>query len=229
MNIPNDWRSLAVSEERRLRLLRMLRPSLGLVAAAWGALAAGCATPAASVASPPVAQSIPAESRVATTIQVLREGDTIGIVFPNVPSMNVNQQIRQDGFISLALVGEVAASGKTPAELEQEISRLYSRELTSPEVTITVVSAAFDFYVSGEVRQTGKFVASRRLTALEAVMEAGGFNPETADTRRVVVIRNGGRDRFTLDLQAILDGQSTEPFYLERSDIVNVPKRFQIL
>jgi len=67
------------------------------------------------------------------------------------------------------------------------------------------------------------------LTALEAVMEAGGFNPETADTRRVVVIRNGGRDRFTLDLQAILDGQSTEPFYLERSDIVNVPKRFQIL
>ena len=56
-------------------------------------------------------------------------------------------------------------------------------------------------------------------------MEAGGFT-RTARTHHVVVIRNGGKNNksYILDLGPLLKGKPQPPFYLQQSDVVNVPE-----
>jgi protein involved in polysaccharide export with SLBB domain len=68
------------------------------------------------------------------------------------------------------------------------------------------------------------------LTALEAIMKAGGFNYTTANLKAVKVIRteNGLHKNYIVNLKDVLDGKSDKSFYLQPGDIVYVPERFQM-
>jgi polysaccharide export outer membrane protein len=159
---------------------------------------------------------------------ILGEGDVLKITFPGSPSLNTIQTIRNDGIISLPLVGEIKAAGHTPAELDQKLMDLYESQLTTKEVSVEVQSASFPIYVTGAVLRPGKIMSDHPITALEAVMEAGGFDYMKANTKAVVVIRKeaGGTKNYTLNLKAVMDGQTGEPFYLKPADIVFVQEKF---
>jgi len=152
----------------------------------------------------------------------------VHIKFPGAPAMDTTQPIRRDGRISLQLVGEIYAAGLTPSELEAELSKAYSSQLLAKEVVVTVESSAFPVYVSGAVLRPGKIVSDRPITALEAIMEAGGFDYAKANVKSVAVIRreNGQTQHFTLNLKRVLQGVDTEQFALKPSDIIYVPERF---
>ena len=158
----------------------------------------------------------------------LREGDVLKISFPGAPNLNTSQQIRRDGKIVLPVVGEVIAAGLSPAELQQQLLTLYSPELLSKEVTVAVESSSFTIFVTGAVIKPGKVLSDHPITALEAIMEAGGFDYAKANLKAVVVVRNeNGRTRnYTLNLKQVLQGNDNEPFYLKPSDIVYVKERF---
>ncbi len=159
---------------------------------------------------------------------VLREGDTVRITFPGAPNLNTVQQIRRDGRIALQLVGEFQAAGLTPAQLEQQLIKLYGPQLQAKEVTVAVDSSAFPIYVTGAVLRPGKIMSDRPLTALEAIMEAGGFDYTKANLKAVAVIRqeNGRAARHTLNMKRVLDEGDTEPFSLRPADIIYVPEKF---
>jgi protein involved in polysaccharide export with SLBB domain len=74
-------------------------------------------------------------------------------------------------------------------------------------------------------------VSSRPLTAIEAIMEAGGPDYTRANLKSVRITRVGKdkMEHFTLNLKEVLDGKSNESFYLKPSDIVYVPEKFQWL
>lgn len=156
------------------------------------------------------------------------EGDVLKISFVGAPQLDTTQEVRRDGRISLPVVGEVTAAGLAPAEFAKELSTRFSSELLSNEVVVTVMSSAYNVNVSGAVLRPGKYTSKRPLTALEAVMEAGGFDHAKANTKRVVVVRheNGKVSNYVLDLSQVLEGRPSEPFYLKPSDIVYVPTRF---
>ena len=162
---------------------------------------------------------------------VLREGDTIRVTFPGTPALNGGQAqaIRRDGKISLPLVGDVVAAGKTPADLEKELAKLYANQLLDNKVVVTVESSSFPVYVSGAVLRPGKVLSDHPMTALEAIMEAGGFDENRANEKKVQVIRNnkGHMEHYTLNLKRVIDGLDNQPFYLRPGDIVHVPVRFQ--
>lgn len=126
------------------------------------------------------------------------------------------------------MVGEVVASGQTPSELEKKLLELYSSQLVSKEVTVTVVSSSFSVYVSGAVFKPGKVVSDHPMSALEAVMEAGGFDASKADMQavRIVRVQDGSTRTYIVNLKVALEGGPSEPFYLKRSDIVHVPEKF---
>ncbi len=168
------------------------------------------------------------ETQVRPESIVLHEGDTVHIKFPGAPAMDTTQPIRRDGRISLQIVGEIYAAGRTPSELEAELSKAYSSQLLTKEVVVTVESSAFPVYVSGAVLRPGKIVSDRPITALEAIMEAGGFDYAKANVKSVAVIRreNGQTQHFTLNLKRVLSGEDTEQFTLKPSDIIYVPERF---
>ena len=200
------------------------RPRAVMLASSWLFLLAfaGCQTqtPGLSVAG---GQS-PSRSEAVS----LREGDVLRISFPGAPKLDTTQQIRTDGKITLPLVGEIAVAGTTPAKLEQELSNRYASQLQSKEVTVAVESASFPVYVTGAVLHPGKISSNHPLSALEAVMEAGGFDYAKANLKAVRVVRHEGGvvKHFTLDLKAALQGGQSEPFNLQPSDIVYVPERF---
>lgn len=159
----------------------------------------------------------------------LREADVIKVTFPGAANLDTTQAIRRDGLIALPLVGEVQASGKTPAAFQAELVKLYSTQLVSKEVLVTVVSSTFPTFVTGAVLRPGKISSDHPITVLEAIMEAGGFDAAKADLRAVKIVRQtqGGRtENFTVNVKQMLEGTQNEPFYLKPSDIVFVPERF---
>jgi polysaccharide export outer membrane protein len=159
---------------------------------------------------------------------VMREGDSVRISFPGAPNLNAVQQIKRDGRIALQLVGEVQAAGLTANQLEQELLKLYGPQLQTKEVTVAIESSQFPVYVTGAVLHPGKITPDRPMTALEAIMEAGGFDYARANTKAVTIIRHeGGRtEHFKLNLKRVLQGEQEEPFDLKPSDIIYVPERF---
>jgi polysaccharide export outer membrane protein len=183
-------------------------------------LIAGCQTP--QFADPPVVQQIKPDAIV------LREGDIVRITFPGAPNLNAAQTIRRDGKIALQLVGEVQAAGLSPGTLEKELIKLYAPQLQTKEVNVTLESSAFPLYVTGAVLHPGKITSDRPLTALEAIMEAGGFDYAKANLKAVRVIRHekGRTEHYVLDLKSVLRGEQNDPFNLKPADIIYVPERF---
>lgn len=216
---------LACFGRRRFTLVGLLAGVLSLL------LLSGCSSPNMRVADGGVPANVAAEAAAqyaqgpSTT---LREGDVIKLTFPTASNLDTQLQIRRDGKIALPIVGEVQAAGLEPVNLERQLMELYSTELVSGEVFVSVVSSSYPIFVTGAVVRPGKIEADRPMTALEAIMEAGGFEMTKANGEQVVIVRHGeaGVRNFTLNLRDVLEGRSRETFYLQPSDIVYVPERF---
>jgi polysaccharide export outer membrane protein len=161
----------------------------------------------------------------------LREGDVIKVSIPGAPNLDTVQTIRRDGRIDLALVGEVQVAGLKPTELQAELIKLYAPQLVSKEVIVSIVSSSCTAFVTGAVLRPGKIVSDHPITALEAIMEAGGPDYAKANLKAVVVIRqeaDGKTQNYTVNLKLVIEGKQNNPFYLKPSDIVYVPEGFNI-
>lgn len=158
---------------------------------------------------------------------ILQAEDQLSITFPGAPELDAQIQIRRDGVISVPIVGEVLAAGKTPRELEALLAAKFENQLVSNEVMVTVVESHFTYYLEGEVMSPGIIRSFRQLSVLEAIIAAGGINKVTGKMKSVVVIRRKGDkyQHFELDLAAVIDGKKDSAFVLESYDIVSIPQR----
>jgi polysaccharide export outer membrane protein len=112
--------------------------------------------------------------------------------------------------------------------MEKELLKQFGSQLQTKEVSVAVQSAAFPVYVTGAVLRPGKVTSDRPMTALEAVMEAGGFDYTKANTKavRVLRIQNGHTEHYNLNLKRVLQGEESQQFSLQPGDIVYVPEKF---
>ena len=163
---------------------------------------------------------------VSQTPNYLNSGDEIKITFPAAPELNQTQKIGTDGTLSLPLIGEVHAAGKSPGDLEHELAALYKPQLQDNEVIVTLETRAVPVVVSGAVQKPGKIIFERPATVLEAIMEAGGFTPE-ADLKKVSLIRivKGEHYSETFDLRPVLRGVPTRAVYVNGGDVIYVPEK----
>jgi polysaccharide export outer membrane protein len=201
-------------------------PALKLTALVFAAAAAfsGCDTMPTGDASPGKSQLEKPHSEAI----ILREGDTLKITFPGSPNLDTTQPIRRDGKLNLPLIGEMDAAGLSPAALQEKLLQAYASQISTKEVMVQVESSTFPVFVSGSVVHPGKILSDHPMTALEAVMEAGGFIYETANMKEVRIVReeNGVFQHFVVNLKSVLKGEETKPFYLKPNDIIYVPERF---
>lgn len=157
----------------------------------------------------------------------IQAGDVLELRFTYATQFNESQAVRSDGKLDLAMVGEVQAEGKSIPQLRQELMAAYASKLNYPDLTVIMRSQAnSQVYVGGEVRAPGLIRVRNRLTALEAVMRAGGFDPKTAAMSSVIVVRHKGDERYgcRVDLTGDIDGQAGKVFWLQAGDIVWVPR-----
>lgn len=159
---------------------------------------------------------------------VLREGNVVNVTFPGSSSLDTSQQIRSDGRIVMPLIGEVTAAGLTPEELQNELIKLYAPQVQTKQVVVTLQSSGFPIYVTGAVLKPGMIDADHPMSVLEAIMDAGGFDPTTANLKAVVVVRQGkdGTTKFTVNVKNMMNGGKEKPFYLQPADMVYVPVKF---
>jgi polysaccharide export outer membrane protein len=193
-----------------------------LLAAIAGLALGGCQS------GPPVSSTLIEQTSAKYDVITLREGDVVKISFPGAPNLDDTQQVRRDGKISLKQVGEIQAAGKTPGELEKEVLKLYESQLVVKQVSVTLGSSAYPIFVIGAVLRPGKVMADRPLSVFEAIMEAGGFDFARANTKEVLVLREGPGEMttFKLNLKDTLQGKSVKPFYVKPSDTIYVREKF---
>lgn len=167
--------------------------------------------------------AVPAAERLSRPVGILAAGDEIGLSFSGASEMNTRRKIRPDGKVSLPTVGDVHAAGRSISSLQQTLQSLYQPHLQDSEVSVSLEQAAAAVYVSGEVLRPGKVSFDRPMTALEAIMEAGGFS-KFADPKRVILIRrrDDQQQRYVLNLNDTLAGAESRPFDVRPYDVIYV-------
>lgn len=151
-------------------------------------------------------------------------GDKLRIEVYKDPQLSQSVQVRPDGKITLPLIGDMEATGRTPLELRDTITTSLKDYINNPTVTVIVVEAlASQVYVMGEVTRPGPMQIHGPTTILQALAMAGGFK-EFANRKEVKVLRPSGTGVQTLrfNYKDAISGDS-HPFYLRSGDTVIVP------
>lgn len=135
--------------------------------------------------------------------------------------------VRTDGKISLPLVGEVQAAGRTPLQLEQEITNKLRSYMTDPEVSVMVQQINSEkINVLGQVVKPGAYPLSTASTVMDAIAAANGLK-DFAKKKSIYVLRkngSGGEDRFPFNYSDYIKGKNTtQNIKLEPHDTVVVP------
>lgn len=169
--------------------------------------------------------SVPTSAFIAPPKGTMSVGDVIKLTFPGAAELNQSAKIQPDGKIGLPMVGGVSAAGSTPSALQSRLTEMYRPHLNDSTVFVSMEQPSASVYVSGEVANPGKVALDRPITALEGVMEVGGFS-KFANPKKVYVIRTekGKQKRFVLNLSDPISGYETEAFYLRPFDVVFVDK-----
>jgi polysaccharide export outer membrane protein len=197
-----------------------LVPSVAVVAIA--AICASMPTRASAGADPdkkPVAQSAPAPDEFR-----MSPGDKLRIEVYKDAQLSQSVQVRPDGKITLPLIGDIVATGRTPIELRDTIRDAFKEYITNPTVTVIVVEAVVaTAYVMGEVNHPGAVNLQGPLTVMQALALAGGLK-DFADTRNIRILRKGpaGAQMITFDYKEALKSVRA-PVYLRPGDTVVVP------
>ena len=107
-------------------------------------------------------------------------------------------QVRPDGKVTLPLIGDIAAEGRTSIELRDALVTSLKEYNTNPVVTVIVVETVPPmFYVMGEVNAPGSLPLKGQITVLQALAMAGGFK-DFAKTNKIVIQRKGAAGITTL-------------------------------
>jgi protein involved in polysaccharide export with SLBB domain len=164
----------------------------------------------------------------ASTAYIIQPNDELSIKFFYNPELNEDVVVRPDGKISMQLVDEIQASGKTPEQLDKELTERYSVELKRPAVTVILRSfGGQQIFVGGEVGRPQAITLTPQMTPLQAVINAGGFL-DTADKENAIVVRAGANNQpqtYSMNLEQIAEGEIPDTkFQLHAGDVVYIPK-----
>jgi len=156
-------------------------------------------------------------------------GDVLEIRFWQNPDLNSSVRVGLDGNITLDIVGQIQAAGKTTEELQSDIVRQISR-LNKNISQATVRVTEFNFlhvYVTGQVAAPGKRTFEQIPDLWSIINEAGGPTP-TADLSRVTIIRGGDEQSGRVEIVNVAEAIATESLNelpeIERGDRIEVPQ-----
>ena len=137
-----------------------------------------------------------------------------------MPDFTFTTAVRPDGKITIPLVGEMMAAGKTPSQLEKEIGKALENFVQNPEVSVTVLDVrSKKYYVVGEVQKAGSFALAGPLTVMEALSQCG-FQP-FANKKRIRILR--GTVSFPFNFEEVIRGKKlAQNIQLQNGDYVIV-------
>jgi polysaccharide export outer membrane protein len=182
----------------------------------------------------PAPQTDEKTSLIVTRDYFIGPEDVLDITVWKNADLSKQVTVRPDGRISLPLIGDITAVGKTPAQLSDDISAKLKEYKENPSVSIVVKEVnSYAIYVLGEVVKPGKYPLKSKTTLLQAITIASGFTPMAA-RNQIVVFRfakdGGGRIKLKASYDDIVlrDG-STQDIELKPGDQIVVPSETMVL
>ena len=142
--------------------------------------------------------------------------------------------VRPDGKVSLPLIGDVEAVGRSAGQLAELIAARLKEYKENPQVSIVVQQVnSYAIYVMGEIARPGKFPLKSKTTLLQAITLAGGFTPNAA-RNKLVVFRFGDKGQKDIKIKAsyddiILRDSSLQNIELKPGDTIVVPSETMVL
>ena len=133
--------------------------------------------------------------------------------------------VRNDGKITIPLLDDIQASGRTTMELKEEIQKRLSEFVEAPTVTVTLASPGSQrYYILGEVQMVGEYPLVKKLTVVQAFALAKGFT-EWASKDEIILFRrdNGKEQMIKIDYKDITKGKLEKDIQLKADDIIIVP------
>jgi polysaccharide export outer membrane protein len=153
--------------------------------------------------------------------------DVLTINVWHEPDLSRNLTVRPDGKITLPLVGDVRAAGKTPPQLEAELRSDLAQYIKDPELTVIVADIrSRRVNIIGQVTHPGTFALTQQMGVLDVIAEAGGLR-DFAKRNKIYVLREtsaGVRVRLKYDYRDVLAAKNdAKDILLQANDTVVVP------
>ena len=190
-----------------------------------GCILSGCGTGNVLPPAPP-------ESTVPSSEYLIGPGDSLEIFVWRNPELSASVPVRPDGRISMPLVEDVTAVGKTPTVLARELETRLQKYVTHPLVTVMPTSFVGPF--AQQVRVIGEAVAPRALpyradmTLLDAMIEVGGLTKYAAGNRAILVRTiNDVQESYPVHIDSLINrGNINDNVALEPGDILIIPQSY---
>lgn len=151
--------------------------------------------------------------------------DRLEITILPDPSIQRSVTVRPDGMISIDLVGDIPASGRTAEEVANDIQARISRFKRDASVTVALsASLSTEITVLGEVGSQKTFPLSRETRLIEAIGQVGGVSRfAKLDEIRVIRMIDGETHVFYANLESIQAGDLSTNYMLQGGDVIVVP------
>lgn len=195
------------------------------------ALSAGCAAPTAS--SPEaINRALTVDTTTSVDEYILGPTDTVRVSVWRNEDLSITVPVRPDGKVSVPLVGDVQASGKTPEGLASDIESQLASYIRQPQVSVVVTSmGSHEFIdrvrVTGAVEQPLSMPHRAGMTVLDIVLQAGGANQFAAENN-AMLYRKVGNDVVAIPVRLddiLTRGDVKTNYPLRPGDILSVPER----
>jgi protein involved in polysaccharide export with SLBB domain len=199
------------------RSYRKRRTLASALAACILATLGGCADPSTPAVS--VTQSVTAEQSAAYPVigeYRLGSGDRIKLTVYGEADLSGDFDVSGNGSVSLPLVGQVQAGGRTVPEFEQALTQQLKTYFRRPRVSVQVLNYR-PFYIQGEVKNAGEYSYINGLLVRDAIAKAGGYTYRAA-TSHVFIRRATEQEERRYSLDA--------PVYVMPGDNIRVSERF---
>lgn len=200
----------------------------GLLAAL---MLAGCAGP--NVSSPEqIQRALAVDTTNSVEEYILGATDVVRVSVWRNEDLSTSVPIRPDGKISVPLVGDIQASGRTPVALAEDIENRLSSYIREPQVSIVVTSMGSHEYtervrVTGAVKQPTSVPHRAGMTVLDMVLTSGGVTPFAAPNNSVLYrVVEDEVVAIPVYLDDILTrGNISTNYKMRPGDILTVPER----
>jgi len=194
--------------------------------AAMSLVVIGCA----SAPTPDAIQAL----RVSTMEESYRIGvdDRVQVSVWRNPELSVTAPVRPDGKISVPIIGDVEAGGRTPSEMADIIKQRLAAYIREPNVAVIVTELrSHEFLtrvrVTGAVRTPRSMPHRQGMTVLDAVLEAGGLNDFASPNRTKLYRKASDKvEVYDIELGDILNkGRLEFNLPLRPGDVITIPER----
>ena len=202
---------------------RFLLRGAGFAAVAFAILGAGCATqyPAA-----------PIESTVSDFNYHIGTHDVVNVIVWRNPELGAKVQVRPDGRITTPLIADLPATGRTPAQLADDIKGRLSQYVTDPNVSVIVDQSSGTYSqqvrVVGATEKPASLPYRANMTLLDAMISVGGLNQYAAGNRARLVRfdkATGKQVEYQLKIGRLpKEGDTSANVALEPGDVIIIPE-----